>query len=86
MLGLEAICLVVLSQGFACLVYLIKRCSFWWCWVKVLCSGTFVEIGSMVACLFGQVVVCLVVFGQLRIRSQVACLIMLGHDVAFQMC
>lgn len=52
----------------------------------MLCSGMFVEIGSMVACLFGQVVVCLVVFGQLRIRSQVACLIMLGHDVAFQMC
>lgn len=70
MLGLEALCLVVLSQGFACLVYLIKMCSFWWCWVKglfvwwcwvkMLCSGTFVEIGSMVACLFGQEIVCLV--------------------------
>lgn len=103
MLGLEALCLVVLSQGFACLVYLIKRCSFWWCWVKglfvwwcwvkMLCGGTFVEIGSMVACLFGQEIVCLVKWlfvwwclVKLRIRSQVACLIMLGHDVAFQMC
>lgn len=25
----------------------------------MLCSGTFVEIGSMVACLFGQEIVCL---------------------------
>lgn len=46
----EVFFLVVLGQGL----------FVWWCWVKMLCSGTFVEIGSMVACLFGQEIVCLV--------------------------